>query len=108
MVTMVITKYRSRIPDVSNYSSIKFYVSIRSKNGNILNCLLFNHAIRISDVTQSIVFQFVQNLQKHHFRFSVVFPRKTVQIFQVEYLENSSADFNEFGLILQGFERPFR
>ena len=31
-------KYFSRIPDLSNYSSIKFYVRIRSRNGNILDC----------------------------------------------------------------------
>ena len=34
----MITKYRSRIPDVSNYSSIKCYVHIWSRNGNILDC----------------------------------------------------------------------
>ena len=50
--------------------------------------------------------------KKQHFRFSVVFSRKTVQvqilIFKVEYLENGLVDFNDFGLILQDFERPFR
>ena len=35
------------------------------------------------------------------------FSRKTVQIFifKVEYLENGLADFDDFGLILQDFER---
>ena len=49
-------------------------------------------------------------LKKQYFRFSVIFPRKTVQvlIFKVEYLENGLADLNDFGLILQDFERPFR
>ena len=44
------------------------------------------------------------------FLVSVVFSRKTVQIviFKVEYLENGSANFNDFSLILQDFERPFR
>ena len=96
---------------MSNYSSIKFYVRIRSRNGNIPDRLLFNCAFSISDVTQFTVFQFAQNLlEKQHFRFAVVFFQKTVQIlmFKVEYIENGSADFNDFGLILQDFERPFR
>ena len=83
-------KYHSRIADVSNYSSIKFHVHIRSTNGNIRDCLLFNYAFIISDVIQSIVLHFVQNLQKNNiFGFSVVFSRKTVQILilKVEYLE---------------------
>ena len=44
------------------------------------------------------------------FGFSVVLSRKTVQmpIFKVEYLENGLADFNDFGVILQDFGRPFR
>ena len=44
------------------------------------------------------------------FRFCVVFSRKIVQIsiFKVEYLENGLADFNDFCLILQDFERSFR
>ena len=48
--------------------------------------------------------------KKQHFRFSVVFPWKTVQIliFKVEYLENGSLDFYDFGLILQDFEGPLR
>ena len=54
MVTMVTTKYHSRIPDVSNYSSIKFYVRIRFASGNILDCYLSNYAFIICDVTQSI------------------------------------------------------
>ena len=76
---MATTKYGNRISDVSNYSSIKFYVRTQSRNRNMLHCLLFNCEFSISDVTQSIVFQFLQNLQKH-FRFSVVFSQKTVQI----------------------------
>ena len=36
------------------------------------------------------------------------FSRKIVSIFKVEYLENGLADFNDFGLILQDFERSFR
>ena len=30
-----------------------------------------------------------------------------MSIFKVEYLENGLADLNDFGLILQDFERPF-
>ena len=65
----------------------------------------------ISDVTQSFVVQFVQNLQNNNiFGFSVFFSPKIVQIsiFKVEYLENGLADFKDFALILQDFERPFR
>ena len=97
---------------MSNYTSIKFYVHIRSTDGNIRDCLLLNCAFIISDVTQSIVLQFVQNLQgKTTFSvFLSFFSRKIVQIsiFKVEYLENGLADFNDFGLILQDFGRPFR
>ena len=32
---MVTTKYHSHMSDVSNYSTIKFYVRIRSTDGNI-------------------------------------------------------------------------
>ena len=64
---MIRTKYHSRISDVSNYSTIKFYVRITSTDGNIQDCLLLNV---ISDVTQSIVLQFVKY---KIFCFSVVF-----------------------------------
>ena len=67
LVTMIRTKYHSRISDVSNYSTIKFYVRIRSTDENIQDCLLLNV---ISDVTQSIVLQFVKY---KIFCFSVVF-----------------------------------
>ena len=90
---------------MSNYLSIKFYLRIRSTDGNIRDCVLI-----ISDVTQSIVLQFVQNLSKENiFGFSVVFSRKIVQIsiFKDEYLNNGLTDFNDFGLILQDFERSF-
>ena len=96
---------------MSNYSSIKFYVRTSSTDGNIRDWLLLNCAFIISDVTESIVLQFLQNFQKNNiFGFSVVFSRKIVQIsiFKVEYLENGLADFNDFGLILQDFERPFK
>ena len=101
MVTMVTTKYHSRIPDVSDYSSVKFYIRIRSTDGNIRECLLLNCALIISNVTQSVV---------NIFGSFVVFSRKIVQIliFKVEYLENSLTDFNDFGLILQDCGRPFR
>ena len=41
---------------------------------------------------------------------SFSFFRKTVQslIFEDEYLDNGLAGFNDFGLILQDFERPFK
>ena len=53
-----------------------FYVCIKSTNGNVLvffSCLIVN--LCISNVTKSIVLQFVENLKKI-FGFSVVFPRK--------------------------------
>ena len=76
---------------------------------DIPECLLFNCAFSISDVTQSITFQFVQNLlKKQQFGFSVLLSRKTVQtlILKVEYLENCSTYFYDFGLILQNSEWP--
>ena len=96
---------------MSNYSSIKFHVCISSIDGNIRDWLLLNCAFIISDVTQSIVLQFLQNFLKNNiFGFSVVFSRKILQIsiFKVDYLENGLADINDFGIILQDFERPFR
>ena len=96
---------------MSNYSSIKFYLHIRSTDGNIRDCLLLICGFIISDVTQSIVLQFsAKSLKNNIFGFSVVFSRKIVQIsiFKVEYLENGLADFDDFGLILQDFERPWR
>ena len=108
MVTMVTTNISQSISDVSNYLSIKFHVRISSTDRNIRDWLLLNCAFIISDVTQSIVLQFFAKLlKKQHFRF---LPRKIVQIsiFKVEYLENSLAYFDDFGLILQDFERPFR
>ena len=58
-----------------------------------------------------LFFRFCKTSKKNNiFGFSVVFSRKIAQIsiFKVEYLENGVADFNDFGLILQDFERPFR
>ena len=103
---MVTTKYHSRISDVSNYSSIKFHVCISSTDGNIRDWLLLNsrHTIYCSS-------RFAKLLKKTTFSgFLSFFSRKIVQIsiFKVEYLENGSAIFNDFGLILQDFELPFR
>ena len=61
MVTMVTTKYHSRISDVSNFSSLNFHARISYTDGNIRDWLLLNCAFIISDVTQSIVLQFLQN-----------------------------------------------
>ena len=55
--------YHSRISGVSNYSSIKFFVRISYTDGNIRDCLLLNCEFIISDVTQSIVLQFMQVLR---------------------------------------------
>ena len=101
----------SHISDLSNYSSIKFHVRISSTDGNIRDWLLLNCAFINSDVTQSIVLHFfAKRLKNNIFWFSVAFSRKIVQIsvFKVEYLDNGLADFNDFGLILQDFKRPFR
>ena len=72
--------------------------------GLLLNCafILTSHYL--------LFFSFCKTSKKHIFGFSVVFSRKIVQIsfFKVEYLENVLADFNDFGLILQDFARPFR
>ena len=58
-----------------------------------------------------LLFSFCKTSKKNNvFGFSVIFSWKTVQIliFKVEYLENGLGDLNDFGLILQDFERPFR
>ena len=65
MVAVVTTKISQSYPRVSNYSSVKFYMRIRSTDGNIGDCLLLNCAFIISDDTRSIVLQFVQNLKKN-------------------------------------------
>ena len=96
---------------MSNHLSIKFHVHISSTDGNIRDWSLFNCALIISDITQFIVLQFLENFSKNNiFGFSIIFSRKIVQIsiFKVEYLKNGLADFNDFGLILQDFERSFR
>ena len=108
---MVTKKYRSRISDVSNFSSIKFYVHISPTDGNIRHWLLLNCAFIIADVTIIYCFSgFAKLLKNNIFSFSVVFSRKIAQIslFKVKYLENGLADFNDFGLILQDSEQPFR
>ena len=104
-------KYHSRISHVSNFSSIKFHVRISPTDGNIRHWLLLNCAFIIADVTIISCFSgFAKLLRKQHFRFSAVLSRKIAQIsfFKVEYLENGLADFNDFGLILQDSEQPFR
>ena len=69
MVTMVTAKniavvFQSYVPNYSSMNILwtKFYVRIRSTDGNTRGCLLLNRACIISDVTQSIVLQFVQKL----------------------------------------------
>ena len=113
MVTMVTKKYHSRISDVSNFSSIKFHVRISHTDRNIRHWLLLNCAFIIADVTiiYLLFFRFCKTSKKINiFGFSVVFSRKIAQIsfFKVEYLKNGLADFNDFGLILQDSEQPFR
>ena len=70
---------------------------------------MLNRAFIISDVTRSIVLQFCQTSKKTFSVFLSFFSRKIVQIsiFKVGYLENGLVDFNDFGLILQDFGRPF-
>ena len=57
-----------------------------------------------------LFFSLCKTSKKQHFRYFYCFPQKTFQIsiFIGEYLENSLVDFNDFCLILQDFERPFR
>ena len=74
-----------------------------SYNGNIRDWLLLNCAFIISDVIQSYCSSVFAKLLKKQ-RLKIV----QISIFKVEYFENGSADFNDFGLILQDFERPFR
>ena len=74
----------------------------------IVYCLIVHLAFLTSH--NLLFFSLYETSKKQHFRFSVVFSRKTVQIliFKVEYLENASADFNDLGLIFRDFERSFR
>ena len=44
MVTMVTTKYHSPISDASNFSSVKFYIRIRSTDRNIGDCFMLTCA----------------------------------------------------------------
>ena len=60
MVTMVTTKISLSYLRVSNFSALKFNIRIRSTDANVRDCLLLNCAFIISDVTHSIVLQFVQ------------------------------------------------
>ena len=112
MVTMVTKKYHSRISDVSNFSSIKFHVRISPTDGNIRHWLLLNCAFIIADVTIIYCFlRFCKTSKKTTFSvFLSFFSRKIAQISfcKVEYLENGLANFNDFGLILQDSEQPFR
>ena len=65
--------------------------------------------VQFSSVTSQnlLLFSFAKPPKNNIFAF---FSRFSVQIlmFKVEYLENGLAVFNDFGLILQDFERPFR
>ena len=102
---MVTTKIHSLISKVPQYSFVD--VLIRSTNGNIRECLLFNYAFIILMSYFPLFFSFCKTSKKQHFWFFCPFPKKIVRILilKVEYLENSLADFNNFGLILQDFER---
>ena len=53
-----------------------------------------------------LLFIFCKTSKTQHFRFFSSFLGKL--IFKVEYLENGLVDFNDFDLILQDFELPFR
>ena len=108
MVAMVTTKISQSYFRCLKLFTVKFHARISSTNGNNRDWLLLNCAFIISDVSESIVLQSL--LRNNIFRFCVVFSCKIVQIsiFKVEYLENGLADFNDFGLILHDFERPFR
>ena len=87
---------------------MKFYVRIKSTNGNIRDCLLFNSAFIISDVTQSIVVQFVQSLLKNNniSGFAVVFflgklPKfRSLKLNMSRMAEGILNDFAIFGIIL--------
>ena len=94
-------KYRSRIPDVSKYY-LKNFMFVFGLGREIFQTAYF-------------LILHLEYLKSHRLLFLSLyktcrFSRKTVQnlIFEVVYLENSSANFNDFGLILQDFERPFR
>ena len=83
-----------------------FVLSLETEICFTVYCLIMNLSFQTS---HNLLFFSFCKTSKKHFRFSVVFPRKTVQIviFNIEYL-SGSADFDDFGLILQDFEWPFR
>ena len=112
IVTMVTAKYHSCISDLSDYSSMKFSVHIISGPQTEIFETVYCLVVHLSFLTSynPLFFSLCKTSKKNIFGFSVTFSWKTVQISicKVEYLENSFANFNDFGLILQDFERPFR
>ena len=111
MVTMVTTKmsqsyFRSVKQFIHNISGSYWFYRRKYSRLVIVELCTYRfwcHAIYCFSV-------FAKLLKKQNFRFFCLFSRKMVQVsvFKVEYLENGLADFNDFGLILQDFERPFR
>ena len=98
---------------MSNFSSIKFHVHISSTD---VCTEIFDtgycRIVHLSFLTSHnlLFFKFCKTLTKKFRFFCRFFSHKFAQIsiFKVEYLENKLADFNDFGLILQDFERSFR
>ena len=87
------------------------FVPIRSTDENIQDCLLLNCAFIISDVTQSIVSQFMQNFKKTTFSVFLSFILVELSKFlslNLNVSRTTLADFDDFDLILQDFGRPFR
>ena len=75
--TMVTAKIHSRTSKVPTIHLLNFMFLSSLKNGNIPECLLFNYAFIICDVTLSVVLQFLQNISKTAFLvFLSFFPKK--------------------------------
>ena len=102
-------KYHSRISNVSNYLPIKFHVRISSTDVIIQG--RYCRIVHLSFLTSHnlLLFSFFKTSKNNIFGFSVFFLTKFLKYQPlIEYLEKGLADFNDFGIILQDFERPFR
>ena len=111
MVTMVTTKISQsyfRCVKLFIYKISCSYKLYNRKYSRLVIAELCIYHFRCHTIYCSSVF--VKLLKNNIFGFSVVFSRKIVEIsvLKVKYLENGLADFINFGLILQDFERPFK
>ena len=109
MVTMATTKNMGiafQMFQTIQPLNFMFVLSLETEICYTVYCLTVNLAFQTS---HNLLFFSFYKTSETHFRFSVVFSQKTVQImiFNIEKL-SGSADFKDFVLILQDFGWPFR